>query len=135
MSLVILFAAAALISFVMTGLLGRRDLASAAVIMWGAGDAMAAVIGQAFGRHHFKSSYISRKTWEGTIAMFVTAVFSGILTLSIVSDLELSSILTLVMPTALVCALVELYSPSEWDTVTVPAAAALLLAVISKVVI
>ncbi len=57
--------------------------------MWGVGDTAAVLIGKRFGRHHVRLPLAdSRKTWEGSSAMMVTAFAAGLIVLLITSPLE-----------------------------------------------
>ncbi len=129
--LFLFFMFAALIS-VAWGLFGQPHLASAAVIMWGTGDAAAALIGIPFGRHKVRSRLTDgKKSWEGSIAMLTVSFLSGMLILLFAQKLALAQALPLAALGALLGTTTELFSPSEYDTVTVPvviAAVLLLLA-------
>ena len=110
---------AALITLAWGGF-ARPDLAAAAILMWGTGDAAAALVGIPFGKHKVHSKLTDgKKSWEGTAAMFVTSAFSGILLL-LIRNIPLSQALPAVLTGAICGSLTELISPSEYDTVTVP---------------
>ena len=114
------FTFAALIS-VAWGLFGQPHLAAAAVIMWGTGDAAAALIGIPFGRHKVRSRLTDgKKSWEGSIAMLTVSFLSGLIILLFAQKLALPQALLLAVVGALLGTVAELFSPSEYDTVTVP---------------
>ena len=104
------------------GLLGKPYIAAAAILMWGTGDAAAALVGIPFGKHKIGFPPINgRKSWEGTAAMFIVSFLAGYLLLCLWGGYPFS-IVPAVLLGALVGAATELFSSSEWDTVTVPTA-------------
>lgn len=115
MSLLMLMAMFAFITYLSWGIFGNKYLAGASILMWGFGDGMAALIGIPFGKH--KVSFADgKKSWEGTIAMFVSAFLIGYVFLYFQGVQALS----ISFCAALMAAFVELISPSIWDTVTTP---------------
>ena len=127
-SLVLLFGMITVVIGFAWGLLGIRSIAVAATLMWGAGDAAAAMIGIRFGKHiihwHFADG---KKTWEGSTAMFVTAFLVGCGMLRFHTELSLWTAALVIFPAALLAALTELVSREGNDTVTVPVAVTLCL--------
>ena len=121
MSLLLLFFMFAALTAVSWGLFGRREPAAAAILMWGTGDAMAALVGIPFGRHkvHWRLTD-GKKSWEGTGVMFLTSLLTGLVFFLLYCHMP-GSVWFRVAWAALAGALTELVSPSEWDTVTVPA--------------
>ena len=118
--LLLFFMFAALIS-VAWGLFDQLHLAAAAVIMWGTGDAAAALIGVPFGRHKVHSRFTDgKKSWEGSIAMLTVSFLIGLIILLFAQKLALPKALPLAVLGALLGTAAELFSPSEYDTVTVP---------------
>ena len=118
--LMLFFLFAALIWFTW-GILSRQEVGAAAILMWGLGDAMAALVGIPWGRH--KVSFwpvLGKKSWEGLGAMFITSCLAGFGVLSY-AGYPLGKALLCCLAGGLCGALCELFSPSEWDTVTVPA--------------
>lgn len=96
-----------------------------AVMAWGFGDAAAAIVGKAIGRHRFNNRWIEgSKTWEGTLAMAVVSFVAILLTLLAYAGLPWYGCLIVAALAAPVCAVVELFSHKGTDTVTVPIAAA-----------
>jgi len=88
--------------------------------MWGMGDASAALVGIPYGRHKIKTRY-AVKSWEGTLAMFAAAFLFGTIVLRLYGGFDVGRAALAAFPAAATGAATELFSPSEWDTVTVPA--------------
>lgn len=95
--------------------------AAAAILMWGVGDAAAALVGIPLGKHKVNFKPVNgKKSWEGSCAMFAASTLVGVTFFCAYCNYSPA--------TAVPCALVmgaagtfaELISPSEWDTVTVP---------------
>ena len=103
-------------------------IAVAALMVWGPGDAAAAIIGRNFGKHHLSGKWIEGiKSVEGTIAMGVTSFICTFAALYFLSGFSLVQILDLCLIIAPVSAFVELYTKHGLDTITVPIAASLIL--------
>lgn len=118
-SLLILFWGDATIVAWCWGVCARPQVAVAAILMWGFGDAAAALVGKRFGKHHVSLPLADpKKTWEGSTAMFVTSALVGTL---------LMGFHPAVFAAAIVGALVELITHGGYDTVTVPLANMLVL--------
>ena len=89
--------------------------------MWGVGDAAAALVGIPFGKHKVKISFLNgKKSWEGSCAMLLAATIIGSSLLSLYCGYDAGLSWKCALAMALPGTLVELVSPSEWDTVTVP---------------
>ena len=101
--------------------------------MWGTGDAAAALVGIPFGRHKVKSRFADgKKSWEGSLAMLLVSFLSGMIVLYCVQKMPLPLVLLSAGLGALLGTVTELFSPSEYDTVTVPLViAAVLLGIVS----
>ena len=113
----------------------EAELAAAAILMWGTGDAAAALVGIPFGKHKVKCRMTDgKKSWEGTLAMVAVSFAVGFLVLILTQETELSRVLLLSAAGALVGAATELFSPSELDTVTVPVGITAVLLVLSSIV-
>ncbi|MBQ9327904.1 MAG: TSUP family transporter [Solobacterium sp.] len=121
-SLLMVFLMFAGVIVVAWGYFNQPDIAAYAILMWGIGDAAAALIGVPFGKHKIMLSPINgKKSYEGSIAMFIGSFLAGMtLTLLIHCQLSLSSFVSLLIA-GIAGTITELFSPSEWDTVTVPA--------------
>lgn len=102
-----------------------------AVLAWGFGDAAAAIIGKACGRHFLQHPLIEgKKTVEGTVAMFaVSCMAIGAVTI-LYAVLPWYLCLVLALLVSPFCALVELFSKGGSDTITVPLSTALLVYVV-----
>ena len=120
-SLVLLFGMIAAVIAFAWGVLGDRGIAVAATLMWGTGDAAAAIIGIAFGKHVVAWRFADgKKTWEGTLAMFVTAFIVGCAILTLHTALPFWAVVLIILPASAAAALTELISKGGNDTVTVP---------------
>jgi dolichol kinase len=122
-SLIVVQGSMALLIFVFWGLLGTewKYIAVVAVMAWGFGDAAAAVVGKAVGRRRIQHPRIQgAKTYEGTLAMFVTAVLAVFLTLWMYVGQPWHLSLAVALLVAPVCASVELFTNRGMDTLTVP---------------
>ena len=129
--LLLLFMFAAIIA-VSWGIFGRPRLAAAAVLMWGTGDAAAALVGIPFGKHKVHSRFTDgKKSWEGSLAMLLVSFLSGMVVLCWMQKTELPHPLLSAGIGALLGTAAELFSPSEYDTVTVPVAIAAVLLMIN----
>ena len=81
-----------------------------------------------FGTHVVKWRIADgKKTWEGTCAMFATALVCGLLIFTVFEGLSLAKALAICIPTAAVAALVELASKHGNDTIWVPLATVAML--------
>ena len=120
-SMLLLFIMFTALIAVAWGLFGQPQLAAAAILMWGAGDAAAALVGIPFGKHKVKCRLADgKKSWEGSIAMLLVSFAVGMLVLLLSKDMGVVKALLLAGVGALVGTATELFSPSEYDTVTVP---------------
>lgn len=122
-SLIIVQASTMLLLFVFWGLLGEewKYLAVVAVMAWGLGDAAAALVGKAVGRRRIWHPHIQgKKTYEGTLAMYLTAGAAVFLTLLFEAGQPWQVSLITALLAAPVSAAVELFSNRGMDTLTVP---------------
>lgn len=120
--LMLFFMFAALVS-VTWGIFGQPHLAAAAILMWGSGDAAAALVGIPFGKHKVRSRFTDgKKSWEGSFAMLAVSFASGVIILLAAQGMELPQALFVAGIGALIGTATELFTPSEYDTVTVPVA-------------
>lgn len=131
-SFVALFGLLTVLISVFWGIFGaeRLYIAIGAVMAWGPGDAVAAIVGKNFGKHKLEGKFIEgTKSVEGTVGMALTSFACLLPVLLIMSPLPwyISVIVSLV--NAPVAALTELFTKKGWDTVTVPAVSALVLCV------
>nr|WP_297709137.1 hypothetical protein [uncultured Butyrivibrio sp.] len=121
-SLLQLFGTIALIITISWGFLGHKELAVAAILMWGFGDAAAALIGKRFGKHKvLRFKHVDhKKSWEGTAAMSIVAFAFGIASLMIIGNIPIVYCLIAVIIAAPLAAITELVTKNGYDTVTVP---------------
>ena len=134
-SMLLLFVMFTAVIAVAWGIFDEAELAAAAILMWGTGDAAAALVGIPFGKHKVKCRMTDgKKSWEGTLAMVAVSFAVGFLVLILTQETELSRVLLLSAAGALVGAATELFSPSELDTVTVPVGITAVLLVLSSIV-
>ncbi len=120
----------AILIFIYWGVLGTRwhYIVAVAVMAWGFGDAAAALVGKAFGRHRVIHKYIEKaKTYEGTGAMILVAGIALFFTLLCYAGKPWYLSLLVAFIVAPVCGVVELFSRRGTDTLTVPLSAAALL--------
>ena len=118
-SLLMLFFMFAAVIAVAWGAFGNSHIAAASILMWGMGDASAALVGIPYGRHKIKTRYAT-KSWEGSLAMFAAAFLFGIIVLHFFGGFNTGRAAIAAFPAAAAGTVTELFSPSEWDTVTVP---------------
>ncbi|MBR5089468.1 MAG: TSUP family transporter, partial [Ruminiclostridium sp.] len=129
-SLVLLMIMFAAVIAVAWGLFGQPQFAAAAILMWGAGDAAAALVGIPFGKHKVKCKLTDgKKSWEGSAAMFLVSLSVGLAVLLIFHSAPWYQSLLMAGIGALLGTATELFSPSEYDTVTVPTVIAAVLLV------
>ena len=121
-SLILLFTMFAVLAAVGWGIFGKRMITAAAILMWGVGDAVAAIVGIPFGRHKVQAKFADgKKSWEGTISMFLASFISGAAFLLFHAHMPAADVVLSCVLGAAAGAATELFSPSEWDTVSVPA--------------
>ena len=106
------------------GIFGDKLLTMACVYAWGVGDAFAALVGKRFGRHKIKLSFADpRKSWEGSGAMFLSAVISVLAVLLVRGGLGIGSCVLISLLAAVATTFVELITKDGLDTITCPAVA------------
>lgn len=133
-SLLLLFCTHAVLIALCWGWLGKPYIAVAAILMWGVGDTAAALIGKRYGRHHITLPLAdSKKTWEGSAAMMLTAFIAGFVSMIITAPAAWYACLIYAAIAAPVAAYAELISHSGNDTVTVPCAVAFCLSIVSAI--
>ncbi|MCM1055312.1 MAG: TSUP family transporter [Bacteroides sp.] len=131
-SLLLLFLTHAALIAVCWGALNKPYIAAAAIIVWGIGDTMAALIGIRFGKHHVKIPLADhKKTWEGTAAMAVTDLLICFALLMSLSDLSVLHCAGFSLAVAPISAYTELISHNGNDTVSVPISIAATLALLT----
>ena len=121
-SLLMLFFMFAAVITVSWGLFHNPHSAAAAILMWGVGDAAAALAGIPFGKHKVKIKPVNgKKSWEGSCSMLAVSAVTGTLFLWLYCGYPAGVSLFCALVMAAAGTFAELISPSEWDTVTVPA--------------
>ena len=109
------------------GLLGPawRPAIAVAVMVWGLGDAAAALVGSFLGRHRFAHRLVEgAKTLEGTAAMVVAGAIAAFVTLFLYGGASWWVSLLAAVSLAPLAGAVELFSRRGSDTLTVPLATA-----------
>lgn len=127
-SLLIVFFMMAILIAVFWGGLGEewKYIVATSVMAWGFGDAAAALVGRALGRHPIHHPWVEgTKTREGTFAMYVVSGIAIFLCLMHFTPLPWYLSLAGALIVAPICALVELFSHRGMDTITVPLATAI----------
>ena len=120
-SLWLLFAMTSVIIAITWGGMGKSWLGVTAILMWGCGDGMAALVGKRFGKHKVHLKFADeKKSWEGTAAMMVTECFVGVISLLLLTDMVWYQAVVLALLTAPCGAYTELITHHGNDTVTVP---------------
>ncbi len=124
-SLLLLFGMEAALVTVFWGLLDSKVTVMSAIIAWGLGDAAAALIGKRFGKRKILWRIAdNKKSYAGSGAMLLVD-FAVILTCLGLSGYGWDVCLLTALVTAAVASFTELVTKGGYDTVTVPAAAAL----------
>ena len=127
-SLIVVFFMFAVLICVCWGWLDQKHLAIASVLVWGLGDAAAALAGKRFGRRFIEGRLVEgRKTLEGTLAMFVVAFITVMLVLLVKCPVQWYAYVPIALATAAASAAVELYTKNGMDTLTCPFTAAAIL--------
>lgn len=105
-------------------------IAVGAIMAWGPGDAVAAIVGRNFGKHKLQGKMIEGiKSVEGSIGMAITSFVCLMPVLLYMSALSWYISLITALVSAPVAVLTELFTKKGWDTVTVPIVSAILLCV------
>ncbi|MDL2205666.1 TSUP family transporter [Eubacteriales bacterium OttesenSCG-928-N13] len=127
-SLLLLFVMFALLIAVCWGWLDMPYLATASILMWGLGDAAAALVGKRFGKHHIGLRIADHhKTWEGSCAMALVAFVVGAIVLILSAPYPAWAALLMALVSGIAAAFVEMITRNGHDTVTVPIAVAALM--------
>lgn len=114
---------ATLIGGVLSHLWFGPQFAVAGLLVTGVADAIAEPIGTRFGKHEYRvlslSKTRSKRSLEGSTAVFVAAIACVLLAARLHSDIQLSwSTVALSVGIACICTLVEAVSPHGWDNLT-----------------
>ena len=120
-SLLLLFLSNAVWVAVAWGIFNLPFVAVTAILMWGCGDAAAALIGKRFGKHHVKLKFADeKKTWEGSLGMVLVSTTVGIICMLFMAPMPWYQIIIMSVVTAVFGAFTELISHNGNDTVWVP---------------
>ena len=120
-SLLMLFLAFAVLTAVSWGVFHAPQIGAAAILMWGIGDAAAALVGIPFGKHKIKVRLTGgKKSFEGSAAMLAASAVCGFLFLYFYGKMNIAGAALLSAAGSLAGTVTELFSPGEYDTVTVP---------------
>lgn len=121
-SLLLLFFTIAAVTACAWGLLDRQGLAVTVILMWGIGDACAALVGIPFGKHRITWSFTDgKKSAEGSAAMFAAALAAGMICTACSGTSGMMHMAKLIV-TAACGTFAELVSHKGNDTVWVPLA-------------
>ena len=121
-SLLLLFISDAVLVAIFWGICGLQYIVVVGILMWGVGDACAALVGKKIGNHHINLPLADhRKTWEGSIAMVIASIIVGLAMMLLISDVPWYMSLLVVSITSICGAYMELITHNGDDTITVPA--------------
>ena len=127
-SLVLVFGMYAFVMTICRGIFQDRLLGLCSICAWGFGDGAAALIGKRFGRHKLEGRFIEgKKSVEGTAAMFAVSFLSVVIVLAFRGGMAWYLYPVIALPTALVSALVELFTKHGLDTATCPICAMIVI--------
>lgn len=131
-SLLLLFGSHAVLIAACWGWMHRPWIAVTAILIWGIGDAMAALVGKRWGRHPVRLPLADpSKTWEGSLAMLAAGWITAVAALTLTAPLSWPERLLWASVAAPVAAYVELISHNGNDTVTVAGAVAVCMGLMS----
>lgn len=123
MSLLLLFFSFSALNAFSWGLLGEKWLSVCAILMWGPGDAAAALVGRRFGKHKISLPFADgKKSWEGSAAMAATSFGIGFICLTGFGILPPGKACLAALIAAPIAAFTEMVTRGGNDTVTVPVA-------------
>ena len=127
-SLLMLFFMFAAAVAVCWGIFGQPKIAAVSVFMWGTGDAAAALVGILFGKHKVGFRLADgKKSREGSFSMLLVSALCGLGMLLFAQKMPLPKALPAAVTGAVFGTAAELFTPGEYDTVTVPAVIAAVL--------
>lgn len=119
----------ALLIFIFWGVLGEdwQFVTVVGALVWGFGDAAAALVGKSIGRHKIDHQWVDRsKTVEGTSAMAIVSAIVIFGTLTFYVGMPWYQGLVVAIVVAPLSAIVELVSKKGSDTFTLPIASGLM---------
>ena len=104
-------------------------LAVVGYLVGGLGDAAGEPAGTRWGRHRYSSRASGAKTFEGSIAVLIASVVALLIAVAITPELHFDLRSAIALPLiAVVCTLVEAFSPRGWDNVPMQVVPTLLVA-------
>ena len=131
-SLLLLFLSQAALTAFACGLLGKPYILIASTAAWGLGDIAAAWVGRPFGKHKIGLRIADPgKSWEGSLAMAAVSFAACLAALLLFSAYSVPASVGVSLAVGLVSSFTELCSRGGTDTVTVPAADAVVLWLLS----
>ena len=131
LSLLQLFLSNAVLIALCGGLFGRAEIAVTAILMWGVGDAAAALVGIPYGKHKINLPFADhKKSWEGSLSMFAASFVTGVLAMIFFQEAGMSQIILAALLTSCAGTYTEMVSHGGIDTVTVSFANAAVLLLI-----
>ncbi len=123
----------AFLILVFWGLMGEagKPIMATGVMAWGYGDAMAALLGKAFGKRYIDDPHIRpRKTYVGTVSMALAAAITVLFMARFYMEVSWLIALVIVVFASPVAALTELYAQDGADTLVVPASVAVTIYIV-----
>ena len=129
-SFVLLFGLMTVLLAVFWGILGAgcKYIAVTAIMAWGPGDAVAAIVEKNFGKHKLEGKMIEGvKSVEGSVGMLVTSFVCTFVSLMLLTGFSWHEALTVALVVAIAAMFTELFTKKGLDTVTVPVVACLIL--------
>jgi len=108
-------------------------LAVVGYLVGGLGDAAGEPAGVRWGRHPYKVGAIVTKTFEGSLAVLAASVVALLIGVAISPQLSFDLRSLIVVPLiALICTLVEAFSPRGWDNVSMQVVPTVLAAILLR---
>lgn len=127
-SLLQVFLSNALLIAICGGVFHHVEIAIVAILMWGVGDASAALIGIPYGKHFITWPLVDhKKSFEGSLAMLIVSFVCGFILLNFISDYTILQCIALSLVTSLVGTYTEMISHGGIDTISVSFANAFIL--------
>lgn len=131
-SLLILFLTDAVLVAIAWGIFNLPFVAVTAILMWGCGDGIAALVGKRFGKHHVNIRWADKKkTWEGSAGMCVVSSVVGVICMLLMTNMPWYQCLVMAITTAVLGAYTELVTKNGNDTATVPAVNTVVLLILA----
>ena len=110
-----------IVATVCWGILEEKYLCIVSFLAWGPGDAVAALVGQRYGKH--KIGKDKKKSLEGSLVMFATSFISVLISMLILSDYGVLPIIIIALIVGSITAQIELKSHKGMDTIFCPVGA------------